>query len=123
VVVGAAEDLERGVSLYTEALAQLLLLGAVNLCEGNVLVLELSSGLLVLGSEGLAVATPWCEDWWKSALSLAAAVIGSCRLTLCEDEIVLLDETIKGVLGEVVDVAGSSKGCQGSETESVLHCG
>jgi hypothetical protein len=44
------------------------------------------------------------------------------RLTLGEDEVVLLDETIKGVLGKIVDVAGGSKGCQGGKTESVLHC-
>jgi hypothetical protein len=49
------------------------------------------------------------------------AVVGF-RLTLGENEVVLLDETIKGVLGKVVDVAGGSKGCQGSKTESVLHC-
>jgi hypothetical protein len=49
------------------------------------------------------------------------AVVGF-RLTLGENEVVLLDETIKGVLGKIVDVAGGSKGCQGSKTESVLHC-
>lgn len=44
------------------------------------------------------------------------------RRTLGEDEVVLLDEIVKGVLGKIVDIAGGSKGCQGSETESVLHC-
>ena len=62
VVVDTAEDLESGVSLDTIALAQLLLLGAVNLCEGNVLGLELGSGLFVFGSEGLAVSAPGSED-------------------------------------------------------------
>jgi hypothetical protein len=62
-IVGAAEDLESGVSLYSVALAQLLLLGAVDLGERDSLVLELGSGLLVLGSEGLAVAAPGREDW------------------------------------------------------------
>jgi len=70
-IVGAAEDLESGVSLYAVALAQLLLLGAVNLCERNVLVLELGSGLFVLGSEGLAVAAPGCEDWTKVSIVCA----------------------------------------------------
>jgi hypothetical protein len=62
VVVDTAEDLESGVSLDAVALAQLLLLGAVNLCEGNVLCLELGSGLFVFGSEGLAVSAPGSED-------------------------------------------------------------
>lgn len=61
-IVDTAEKLESRVSLHAVALAQLLLLGAVNLCERNVLVLELSSGLFVLGGEGLAVAAPGCED-------------------------------------------------------------
>jgi len=62
-IVGTAEQLESRVSLHAVALAQLLLLGAVNLCERNLLVLELSSGLLVLGGEGLAVAAPGREDY------------------------------------------------------------
>lgn len=62
MVVDTAEDLESGVSLDAVALAQLLLLGAVDLCEGNILVLELGGGLFVLGSEGLAVSAPGSED-------------------------------------------------------------
>lgn len=63
VVVDTTEDLESGVSFNAIALAQLLLLSAVNLCEGNVLVLELGSSLLVLGRKGLAVSAPGSEDW------------------------------------------------------------
>lgn len=63
VVLDTAEELESGVSLDAVFLAQLLLLGAVNLCEGNVLGLELGGGLFVLGSEGLAVSAPGSEDW------------------------------------------------------------
>lgn len=61
-VLGATEDLESRVSLHAVALAQLLLLGAVDLGEGDVLVLEGSGGLLVLGREGLAVTAPGRED-------------------------------------------------------------
>lgn len=61
-VLGAAEDLEGRVALDAEALAEVLLLGAVDLGERDVLVLERGGGLLVLGSERLAVAAPWCED-------------------------------------------------------------
>lgn len=44
------------------------------------------------------------------------------RLTLGEDEVVVLDETVKSVLGEVVDIAGGSEGRKGGETKRVLHC-
>jgi hypothetical protein len=50
-------------------------------------------------------------------------VVVRLRLTLSKDEVVLLDETIKGVLGKIVNIRGGSKGCQSSKTESVLHCG
>jgi len=45
------------------------------------------------------------------------------RRTLGKNEVVLLDETIEGVLCEIVNVAGSSQGCKSSETEGILHCG
>ena len=67
-VVDAAEQLKGRVSLHAVALAQLLLLGAVDLCKGNVLVLQLGSGLLVLGGEGLAVTAPGCEDFGKVSI-------------------------------------------------------
>lgn len=44
------------------------------------------------------------------------------RHTLGQNEVVLLDETIEGVLCEIVNVAGSSQGCEGSKTERILHC-
>ena len=69
-VVDAAEQLKGRVSLHAVALAQLLLLGAVDLCKGNVLVLQLGSGLLVLGGEGLAVTAPGCEDYAKVSIAI-----------------------------------------------------
>lgn len=61
-VVKAAEDLEGGVALNTVLLAEVLLLCAVDLHQLDVLLLEGGGGLLVLGGEGLAVATPGGED-------------------------------------------------------------
>jgi hypothetical protein len=44
------------------------------------------------------------------------------RRTLGQNEVVLLDETIEGVLCEIVNIAGSSQGCKSSDTERILHC-
>ena len=61
-VLGAAEDLQGRVAFDAKLLAEVLLLGAVDFGECNVLVLERCGGLFVLGREGFAVAAPWCED-------------------------------------------------------------
>lgn len=61
-ILGAAEDFEGGVALNAVLLAQILLLCAVDLDEGDVLLLKCGSRRLVLGSKCFAVAAPWCED-------------------------------------------------------------
>lgn len=61
-VIQAAEDLEGGVALHAEGLAEIGLLCAVNLGELDVLLLQCSGSLLVLGGKGLAVAAPRGED-------------------------------------------------------------
>lgn len=61
-VLSTTEDLEGRVSLDTVLLAEVGLLSAVDLCELDVLLLERGGSLLVLGSEGLAVTAPRCED-------------------------------------------------------------
>lgn len=62
-VLRTTENLERGVSLDTIFLAEVRLLSAVNLGKLDVLLLEGGSSFLVLGGEGLAVATPGSEDY------------------------------------------------------------
>lgn len=62
-IVRAAEDLESGVALDAILLAEILLLGAVDFGEGDLLVFERRGGFFVLGGEGFAVAAPGCEDW------------------------------------------------------------
>jgi len=91
VGAGSAEDFEGRVSVDAVRCAKVLLNGAVNLGEGDVLFLQCCCGLLVLGCESLAVTTPWREE-------------------LCEDEVVLLGEVLERVLAQINDVAGSSDG-------------
>lgn len=62
VVVKATEDLQGGVTLNTEGLAQICLFSAVDLDKLDVLLLESGGSLLVLRSESLAVTTPRGED-------------------------------------------------------------
>ena len=134
-VIRATEDLEGRVTLNTVLLAEVGLLGAVDLCELDVLLLEGGGGLLVLGGEGLAVTTPGSEDWEQSQLlvvppSEAGVGLGQGRerLTLGEDEVVGLDEVAKGVLGQLMDVGvalsrdHAGEGRQQAVAESlVLH--
>lgn len=61
-IVKTSEDLESGVALDTVVLAEVGLLGAVNLGQSNVLLLESCGGLLVLGCKCLAVSAPGGED-------------------------------------------------------------
>lgn len=75
VVASTTEDLEGRVSLNVEVLAEISLLSAVDLGELDVLLLEGGGSLLVLGGEGLAVATPGSVDW-KKALSVNVGEIG-----------------------------------------------
>lgn len=56
-VLRAAENLEGWVSLDAEALAEVDLFCAVNLGQPDVLLLQCSCGLLVLGCQSFAVAT------------------------------------------------------------------
>lgn len=60
--VDATEDLQGRVTLDAMFSAEICLLCAVNLGQGNVLVLERGGGFLVLGGEGLAVTAPRGED-------------------------------------------------------------
>jgi hypothetical protein len=60
--LGAAENLEGGIALDAIFLAKVLLLGAVDLDERNILLLERRRRRLVLGGERLAVTAPRCED-------------------------------------------------------------
>ena len=66
--VQPAEDLEGGVALDAVLLAKVCFFGAVNLCQGNLLLLERRCCLLVFGRQGLAMATPWGEDWLPTRL-------------------------------------------------------
>lgn len=106
-VLEATEDLEGGVTLNAVVLAEVGLLSAVDLGESDVLLLEGSSSLLVLGGECLAVAAPGSEDCRRDLL--AADGDGSwaecqSRLTLSKDEVVVLDELVKGVLGQLGNI-------------------
>lgn len=88
-------------------LAEVGLLSTVDLGESDVLLLEGSSSLLVLGSQSLAVAAPGSEDCRRD--SLATGGDGSwaecqSRLTLSKDEVVVLDELVKGVLGQLGNI-------------------
>ena len=47
-------------------LAKVGLVNAVDLCELDVLVLQGGGGLFVVGSEGLAVTTPWRREGDKN---------------------------------------------------------
>ena len=48
---------------------------------------------------------------------------GNGILTLCENEIILLDEGLEGVLLELVDVGGEGNGSQdGADRCDVTHC-
>lgn len=67
-VLGAAEDFEGRVALDAVALAEVLLLGAVDLGERDGLLFERCGCFLVLGREGFAVAAPRREDCYVSAL-------------------------------------------------------
>lgn len=69
-VFGAAEDLEGRVALDAIFLAEILLGGAVDLCELDGFVFEAGRGFFVLGGKGFAVAAPGCED-----LSIALVVV------------------------------------------------
>lgn len=68
-VLEATEDLESGVALNTVVAAEVLLLGAVDLGESDVLLLEAGGSLLVLGGEGLAVTAPGSEDCWERSVN------------------------------------------------------
>jgi hypothetical protein len=88
-------------------LAEVGLLSAVDLGESDVLLLEGSSGLLVLGGKGLAVAAPGSEDCRRDLLAADGdRSWAECqsRLTLSKDEVVVLDELVKGVLGQLCDI-------------------
>jgi hypothetical protein len=104
-VLKATEDLEGGVTLNTVILAEVGLLSAVDLGESDVLLLEGSSSLLVLGGEGLAVAAPGSEDCRRDLLVIYGRW-AECqsRLTLSKDEVVVLDELVKGVLGQLGNI-------------------
>lgn len=62
-VLKATEDLEGGVALDAVGLAEVGLFCAVDLYELDILLLQGGSGLLIFWGEGLAVATPWGEDY------------------------------------------------------------
>lgn len=103
-VLKAAEDLEGGVTLNAVVLAEVGFLSAVDLGELDVLLLEGSGSLLVLGGESLAVAAPGSEDY-RGVMSVAG-LRGGCHseLTLSKDKTVGLDELVKGVLCQLGDI-------------------
>jgi hypothetical protein len=104
-IIEATEDLEGGVTLDALVSTEVGLLSAVNLGELDVLLLEGRSGLLILGGEGLAVATPGSKDCRKTLLTADGGEERSqWSLTLSEDEIVGLDELLEVVLGQLVNV-------------------
>lgn len=102
--VKATEDLERRVSLDAVLLAEVGLLGAVDLCELDVLALELGGCFLILGSEGLAVAAPGGVE-------------------LGQDEVMLLDEVLEGVCLQGMDVRRVCRGVCGEHGGSERDAG
>lgn len=120
-ILGATEDLEGGVALDAVLLAQVGLLGAVDLDEGDVLLLERRGGRLVLGGEGLAVAAPGREDCAALGRPLAGGG-GAGALTLGEDQVVVLDEALERVLVELLHVRRRGNGREeGGAEGGVLH--
>jgi hypothetical protein len=93
--------------------AEVGLLGAVDLGQSNVLLLEGCGGLLVLGCKGLAVSAPRGEDCaMLSDMCAGDILVREVMLTLCEDEVILLDETLEGVCLKVDNVgSGGQGGC------------
>lgn len=91
-------------------LAEIGLLSAVDLGKLDALVLEGSGSLLILGSECLAVATPRGVDWWvfvSEIVRISGADFsgrGEMGLTLSQDEIIGLDEVIKCLLCQHLDI-------------------
>lgn len=84
-VLGTTENLESRVAIDRVVAAQVLLHGAVNLGHRDVLALQLGSGLLILGGEGLAVTAPGCVE-------------------LSENQGVFVDEVLEGVGGQGDDI-------------------
>ena len=80
-VLKATENLKGRVTLNTVVLAEVSLLSAVNLGELDVLLLKGGGSLLVLGGEGLAVATPGSEDYKeaKSAHFILVELSPACQ--------------------------------------------
>jgi hypothetical protein len=61
-VIWATEDLDGRIALDAIVFAQITLGCAVNLDERDVLLLQCGGGFLILGSQGLAVTAPGCEE-------------------------------------------------------------
>ena len=57
-----SEDLECRVPIDLQVRAEVCLLSAVDLCELNVLLLQLGGGLFIFRCQGLAVTAPWCKN-------------------------------------------------------------
>ena len=79
--VEASEDLESWVTLNAILLTQFRFFCAVDLCQWDILLLELCSGFFVLGSQSLAVATPGSKDWRIVRLCSAVDRISWMRKT------------------------------------------
>lgn len=84
--------------------AKLALGNAVNLGDGNALVLEGGSGRLVLGSEGLAVTTPGVSvsNYW---LQFRAERVPRSE-EFNKDEVLLVHDGVEVVGGQVNDIRG-----------------
>jgi hypothetical protein len=89
-------------------LADVLLDGAVNLGQVDVLLREGFGSLLVLGGQRFAVAAPRSVDCG----ALETGDWGGRRtdLTFDEGQILLLDEVMERVLGELCDGGGHRDG-------------
>jgi len=84
-VVRTSENLDCRISFYTIVFAEVCLFSAVNLDQGNVLLLEGGGSFFILRSQSLAMATPRSEE-------------------LSEDQIMLFDKVLEGVSLQVVDI-------------------
>lgn len=111
-VVETSEDLESWVTLNAILLTQFRFFCAVDLCQWDILLLELCSSFFVLWSESLAVATPWSKDWRIVRFCSAFESITWMRMqpTFCEHQVVIFDKVIESILLQLVHIGCSREG-------------
>jgi hypothetical protein len=125
-VVQATEHLESRVSLNAMLLAKIGLFCAVDLYELDILLLERRGSLLVLRREALAVAAPGGIDCAENDCQncvLEAIKKHWAQLTLGQDNVVLLDETIKVVCLELDNIRGRGNRSGSQQAENKVFGG